>query len=99
VKQKRVIDTAFFIRHSTGLTADIFKLDRRGYLRAGYFADVLVFDPNRYAPKADYVHPAVLSQGVQSLFVNGVAAVDNAKPTGATSGRPLPHTPTAGTCR
>ncbi len=99
VKQKRVIDTAFFIRHSTGLTADIFKLDRRGYLRAGYFADVLVFDPNRYAPKADYVHPAVLSEGVQTLFVNGVAAVDNAKPTGATSGRPLPHTPPAGTCR
>jgi len=99
VKQKKTIDTAFFIRNSTGLTADIFKLDRRGYLKAGNFADVLVFDPNRYGPKADYVHPAVLSEGVQSLFVNGVAAVDNGKPTGSTSGRPLPHTPTAGTCK
>jgi N-acyl-D-aspartate/D-glutamate deacylase len=89
VKQKHVIDTAFFVRHSSGLTADIFKLDRRGYLRTGYFADVLVFDPNRYVPKADYVHPAVLSEGVQELFVNGVAAVDNGKPTGATAGRPL----------
>jgi len=98
VKQKHVIDTGFFIRHSSGLTADIFKLDRRGYLRSGYFADVLVFDPNRYVPKADYVHPAVLSEGVQELFVNGVAAVDNGKPTGATAGRPLPHIPTAGTC-
>jgi N-acyl-D-aspartate/D-glutamate deacylase len=98
VKQKHVIDTAFFIRHSSGLTADIFKLDRRGYLKAGYFADVLVFDPNHYVPKADYIHPAVLSEGVQELFVNGVAAVDNGKPTGATPGRPLPHTPTAGTC-
>ena len=86
VKQKHVIDTAFFIRHSSGLTADIFKLDRRGYLKPGYFADVLVFDPNRYAPKADYVHPAVLSEGVQELFVNGVAAVDNGKITGALSG-------------
>ena len=99
VKQKHVIDTAFFIRHSSGLTADIFKLDRRGYLKAGNFADVLVFDPNRYVPKADYIHPAVLSEGVQELFINGVAAVDNGKPTGATPGRPLPHTPTAGTCR
>ena len=98
VKQKHVIDTAFFIRHSSGLTADIFKLDRRGYLRNGYFADVLVFDPNRYAPKADYVHPAVLSEGVRELFVNGAAAVDDGKPTGATAGRPLPHTPPAGTC-
>jgi len=99
VKQKRVIDTAFFVRNSTGLTADIFKLDRRGYLKNGNFADVLVFDPARYAPKADYVHPAVLSEGVRALFVNGVAAVDNGKPTGATAGRPLPHTPPAGTCR
>jgi N-acyl-D-amino-acid deacylase len=99
VKQKHVIDTGFFIRHSSGLTADIFKLDRRGYLRPGYFADVLVFDPDRYVPKADYVHPAVLSEGVQELFINGVAAVDDGKPTGATAGRPLPHTPTAGTCK
>jgi N-acyl-D-amino-acid deacylase len=99
VKKKHVIDTAFFIRNSSGLTADIFKLDRRGYLKNGYFADVLVFDPARYVPKADYVHPAVLSEGVQALFVNGVAAVDNGKPTGATAGRPLPHTPTAGTCK
>jgi len=99
VKQKHVIDTGFFIRSSSGLTADIFKLDRRGYLKPGYFADVLVFDPGGYVPKADYVHPAVLSAGVQELFVNGNAAVDNAKMTGALSGRPLPHTPPAGTCK
>ena len=98
VKQKHAIDTGFFIRHSSGLTADIFKLDRRGYLKAGYFADVLVFDPNGYVPKADYIHPAVLSEGVKELFVNGVAAVDNGTPTGATAGRPLPHTPPIGTC-
>jgi N-acyl-D-amino-acid deacylase len=35
---------------------------------------------------------------VKELFVNGVATVDNGKPTGATAGRPLPHTPPAGTC-
>lgn len=99
VKQKHVIDTGFFIRHSSGLTADIFKLDRRGYLKPGYFADVLVFDPNGYVPKADYVHPAMLSEGVRELFVNGVAAVDDGKMTGSLSGRPLPHTPTPGSCK
>ena len=99
VKQKHVIDTGFFIRHSSGLTADMFKLDRRGYLKPGYFADVLVFDPNGYVPKADYVHPAMLSAGVQELFVNGVAAVDDGKMTGSLSGRPLPHAPPPGTCK
>lgn len=98
VKQKHVIDTAFFIRHSTGLTADIFKLDRRGYLRPGFFADVVVFDPNNYRPKATYAHPALLSEGVKALFVNGIAAVDNGVPTGALAGRPLAHTSPPGTC-
>ena len=97
VQQKHVIDTGFFIRHSSGLTADMFHLDRRGYLKPGYFADVLVFDPKGYKPMADYVHPAVLSAGVKDLFVNGVAAVDNAKPSSALAGRPLPHTP-SGLC-
>jgi N-acyl-D-amino-acid deacylase len=60
---------------------------------------VLVFDPAGYVPKADYVHPAVLSAGVQELFVNGKAAVDNAKMTGALSGRPLLHTPPASMCK
>ena len=99
VKEKHVIDTGFFIRHSSGLTAVIFKLDRRGYLKPGYFADVLVFDPGRYVPKADYIHPAVLSEGVEELFVNGKAAVDGGKMTGALPGRTLPHTPPAGTCK
>ena len=96
VQQKHVIDTGFFIRHSSGLTADMFHLDRRGYLKPGYFADVLVFDPKSYKPKADYVHPAVLSEGVRQLFVNGVAAVDGGKTTGALPGRPLAHTPKSG---
>ena len=98
VKQKHVIDLANFIRHSTGLTADMFKLDRRGYLKPGYFADVVVFDPNAYAPKADYVHPRELSVGVQELFVNGEPAIDQGKITGTLAGRGLKHTPTPGTC-
>jgi N-acyl-D-amino-acid deacylase len=51
VQERHVIDLKTFIRQSTGLSADIFKLDRRGYLRPGYFADVVVFEPARYAPR------------------------------------------------
>ncbi|MBE1529043.1 N-acyl-D-aspartate/D-glutamate deacylase [Sphingopyxis sp. OAS728] len=93
VRERKVIDLATFIRQSTGRTADIYKLDRRGYLRPGYFADVLVFDPDRYAPRADYVRPRELSVGVKKLFVNGVLALDEGRTTGATAGRALlrPH--------
>jgi N-acyl-D-aspartate/D-glutamate deacylase len=99
VQREHVLTTAEFIRRSTGLTADILGLDRRGYLRPGYFADVVVLDPAAYRPKADYLHPAVLSVGVIDLWINGKLAVDAGEMTDALSGRVLSHAPRAGTCR
>ncbi|MBN8830136.1 MAG: amidohydrolase family protein [Sphingomonadales bacterium] len=96
VRDRKVIDLKTFIRQSTGRTADIYKLEQRGYLRPGYFADVAVIDPAQYAPRADYVHPRELSVGVRSLFVNGTLAVENSKATGATAGRALLRTQPAG---
>lgn len=89
VRERKVIDLRTFIRQSTGRTADIYKLDGRGYLRPGFFADVLVFDPVQYAPRADYMHPRELSVGVRKLFVNGALAVDDGQATGAAGGRAL----------
>lgn len=99
VQREPVLTTAEFIRRSTGLTADILGLDRRGYLRAGYFADVVVLDPAAYRPKADYFHPTVLSEGVVNLWVNGKLAVDAGRMTDALAGKVLSHVPTADTCR
>jgi N-acyl-D-aspartate/D-glutamate deacylase len=98
VRADKVISLDEFIRSSTGRTADQFKLDRRGYLKPGYFADVVVFDPTRYAPKADYVHPRELSAGVEELLVNGRPTLHAGKLTGAAPGQMLLHTPPAGTC-
>lgn len=89
VVDRHVVTLADFIRRSTGLTADMYRLDRRGYLRAGYHADVVVFDPARYAPGADYVHPAVPARGVTALFVNGRLALSEGATTGAAAGRVL----------
>lgn len=98
VREDKVITMEEFIRSSTGRSADIFRLDRRGYLRKDYFADVAVFDPARYAPKADYMHPRVLSQGVEELWVNGRPAIYAGQLTDEAPGRVLLHVPTAGTC-
>lgn len=98
VLKDRVISLAEFINSSTGRTADIFGLVGRGHLRRGAFADVVVFDPRTYRPKADYVRPDVLSEGVRTLLVNGAVAIDRGKPTGVAAGRPIRHVPTAGTC-
>ncbi|MBN8713296.1 MAG: amidohydrolase family protein [Xanthomonadales bacterium] len=98
VKDEKAISLIDFIHRSTGLSAEILGLKDRGYLRKGYFADVVVFDPARYAPKADYVHPRVLSAGVVDLLVNGQPVIAGGKLTNAAPGRLLLHTPTPGTC-
>jgi N-acyl-D-aspartate/D-glutamate deacylase len=98
VRERKVLSLAEFIRGSTGRTADIFHLDGRGYLRPGYFADVVVIDPDTYAPRADYLHPRRLSTGVLELFVNGRLAMHQGHLTGAAPGRVVMHEPTAGSC-
>jgi N-acyl-D-aspartate/D-glutamate deacylase len=89
VVERRVLTLAQMIRRSTGATADMYRLRDRGYLRAGGYADVLVFDPARYAPRADYVHPREPSVGVDALFVNGKLALRNGAATGVAAGRAL----------
>jgi len=89
VQQRKVITLADFIHRSSGLTADIYRIDHRGYLRAGYYADVVVLDPARYAPRADYIHPRVPSVGVAALFVNGELALRDSAATGTAAGRVL----------
>lgn len=89
VRDRKVIDLGTFVRQSTGRTADIYRIDHRGYLRPGYYADVVVIDPARYAPRADYMHPRELSVGVAKLFVNGALAVSDSQATGTTAGRAL----------
>ncbi|MDP5277554.1 amidohydrolase family protein [Sphingomonas sp. DG1-23] len=98
-RAERVITVRQFIERSSALTADTFGLAGRGHLRAGAFADVVVFDPRTYAARATYEQPTLTAQGVRTVIVNGVVAVDKGALTGKAAGRALPHAPTPGTCK
>ncbi len=98
VVAEKTIDLATFINSSTGRTADFFKLDRRGHLKRGYFADVVVFDPKAYRPRATYLEPALPAEGVRTLMVNGTLAIADGALTGNAPGRPVKHRPTPGSC-
>jgi N-acyl-D-aspartate/D-glutamate deacylase len=89
VREDRVLTPQQFVRRSTGLTADIYGLKDRGYLRTGYAADVVVFDPAAFRERADFQRPTELSEGVRWLFVNGKPAVEAGAVTGALPGRAL----------
>jgi N-acyl-D-aspartate/D-glutamate deacylase len=93
-----VISVREFIERSSTLTADWFHLAGRGHLKAGAFADVVVFDPKTYAARATYEQPTLFAAGVRTVLVNGTIAVDHGALTGAAAGRALPHQPTPGTC-
>jgi N-acyl-D-amino-acid deacylase len=98
VIERKVISVAEFINSSSGRTADALKIDRRGHLRVGYFADVVVFDPAGYRPMASYLEPARLTVGVRTVVVNGKLAIDGSRITGVAAGKPLRHTPPKGSC-
>ncbi|WOE75895.1 N-acyl-D-amino-acid deacylase family protein [Alterisphingorhabdus coralli] len=89
VKRDRLFDMARYIHRSSGMTAELLGLERRGFVRAGYFADIVVFDPERFEAVADYQDPEELSQGVRYLLVNGELAIDGGAISGALAGRPL----------
>lgn len=98
VKRRRVLTLRQFIERSGRVTADAFQLDGRGRLRAGGFADIVVFDPATYAARATYAAPTRTAVGVRQVVVNGVVVVDRGMLTGAAAGRPLAHRPPPGSC-
>lgn len=91
VFDRHVISLAFAIRSSTSLPAETLRLHERGLLRAGYFADVVVFDPQTIQALSTYSQPDRLATGVRYLLVNGQFAVDDGSLTQARAGRALPH--------
>jgi len=77
------------IRKFTSLPAQREKLDHRGLLRPGYFADITIFDPEKVRDTATFDDPNKPSLGFEYVFVNGTLAVEHDRPTGQLGGRPL----------
>jgi N-acyl-D-amino-acid deacylase len=89
VREEKVISLAEAVRRLSGLPATNLGLDRRGFLKKGYFADVVVFDPATIADKATYENPHQYAVGVKHVFVNGVQVIKDGEHTGAKPGRAL----------
>ncbi len=87
VRDEKVIPLEEAIRRLTSLPAENLRLERRGQLKAGYFADVVVFDPAKMQDHATYDKPHQYATGVRHVFVNGVQVLRDGEHTGATPGR------------
>ena len=89
VREEKVISLQEAIRRLTGLPAANLGLDRRGMVKEGYFADLVVFDPETTTDRATYENPHQYATGVKHVLVNGVRVIENGEHTGAKPGRAL----------
>jgi len=79
VREKKMVKMETAVRKGTGLPAEHFRLKKRGFIRKGYFADVLVFDPDTIAPNCDFCNPKGVPSGIEHVFINGRHTLDNGK--------------------
>ena len=89
VREEKVITLQEAIRRLAALPAQNLGLDRRGMLKAGYFADVVIFDPKTIADTATFEKPHQYAVGMKHVFVNGVQLLKDGEHTNARSGRAL----------
>jgi N-acyl-D-amino-acid deacylase len=87
VHEERVIPLQEAIRRLTTLPATNLKIRDRGALEKGYFADIVVFDPEGVRDQATFAEPHQCATGVRDVIVNGVPVLRGGEHTGATPGR------------
>jgi N-acyl-D-amino-acid deacylase len=87
VREEKVITLEDAIYRMTGLPATNLKLDHRGKLAAGNYADIVIFDPETVIDQATFEDPHQLATGVLHVFVNGGQVLRDGEHTGVTPGR------------
>lgn len=89
VREEKKLTLPDAVRKFSALPAQRMRLVDRGVLKAGMWADVVVFDPENVRDKATFEDPNQLSQGIEYVFVNGVLVIDGGKATNSLPGKVL----------
>ena len=87
VREEKVISLEEAIYKLTSLSAKKLKIKNRGLLKEGYYADIVMFDPNTISDHATFDNPHQLATGMHHVFVNGIQVLKNGEHTGAMPGR------------
>jgi N-acyl-D-amino-acid deacylase len=87
VREQKVISLEEAIRKMTSLPALNLKIKKRGNIKVGYYADVVVFDADKIKDIATFEQAHQYAEGMQHVFVNGVHVLHEGNHTGAMPGR------------
>ena len=89
VRDHRLFSLEDAVRKLSGLPSERFGLTRRGHVEEGYFADLVIFDPDTVADQATYEDPHRFPVGIDSVIVNGVPIIESSEAVADLS-HPLP---------
>jgi dihydroorotase/N-acyl-D-amino-acid deacylase len=87
VREHRLLTLEDAVRKMTGAVANRLGLRKRGHLRTGCYADVVLFDPQTINDRATFADSHLLSVGIQDVWVNGQRVLRKGEHTGAVPGR------------
>ncbi len=88
-RELAVFDMAEAVHRMTGLSADVFGLVDRGYVREGAFADLVLFDEAAIIDRATFDDPLRMPTGINEVVVNGTVVARDGTHTGVLPGRAL----------
>ncbi|MFV0379288.1 MAG: N-acyl-D-amino-acid deacylase family protein [Anaerorhabdus sp.] len=89
VREEKLFSLEVAVRKMSGKAADAMSLSERGYLKEGYFADIVIFDADTIIDKGDFVDPIQFPAGIDYVIVNGQVAVEGGKHTEVLNGKML----------
>jgi N-acyl-D-amino-acid deacylase len=87
VREEKLVPLQEAVRRLSALPASNLGIRDRGRLQAGYYADVVAFDPATIKDNATFARPQQYATGMRHVFVNGVQVIRDGEHTGATPGR------------
>lgn len=90
VREWKVLPLEDAVHKMSGKTARYFRLENRGEIQVGYYADIAVFDPERIMDRSDWAHPDKMAEGVIHVLVNGDFALKDEEMTGKLNGQMIP---------
>jgi len=82
IRERKILSPQEGIRRITGQTADLYRLQGKGYIRAGYDADLVLFDFDRIIDHADFQDPFKPNEGIHRVYMAGQLVLQDNEPTG-----------------
>jgi N-acyl-D-aspartate/D-glutamate deacylase len=92
VLENEVISLEEFVYKSSALVANTFGITKRGMLKDGFYADIIIFDEDKFKAIANFSEPELLSEGIEYVWVNGDITIEKGTRTNKLKGRVLKKT-------